>query len=848
LTRYLVLVTLLTLGGLFCFAALPPALAADAGPAPKQGGTTIQHIDMVHLSHTDVGFTDHPIICRELQRRYLDIAIDAVLATRDRPESARFCWTAESTVGVDDWWQSATPERRADFLKAVDSGQLAVAGIAMNNTAFLNGQQWHKMLHWLPEDVWQRVHPTVAMQDDVNGIPRAGAVALLDRGIHRLLTGMNVPAFLPPLVRPSAIWWKMPDGRRLFVYLGYCYPSGHFFFDPVEWRHGPVPQAGDTRFRPPRAGDFLGSDEASVRKAHRHLLTRLRDLQGEGYHYPTLLLPITNQWRMDNDPPFPALADFVATWNRLELKPTLRMTTAAVAMKRMEDEIGAQATEYQGEWPDWWSFGTASAPREVAASRIAKRLIETAQSPLWGPWNASGRRTVDALLRDLCLFDEHTWGAADSVALPYGLDTQGQFNEKAALAFRPMVRAEWLLGQRVRSRLVGEGEGLFVANSTRLPWSGWIRVRSSALREDDRSLEDAKSGGRTKMYFERGFAQFTPPKDASELSGENPDATMADNAPRQLVKFWAEALPGQSVRKLKLSTKDVGDDRPSPGPKVTADAQGWPMAIIWPGMTKPLCLPGLGDFVAVRAKGFVPRMAARFWATAAPAQREKLRREVFEATNATANEKSKVDDNPHTLVFTQSLGHPRLKWATRQLEVWKGEPRAKFTLRLNRTSSEAPETFYVVFPFPCESALPETSCGDMPFVPIRDQLPGTCRDYYGIDGWVHYATPEGHWIWVSRDAPLVSFGGVPQMSPVLSDPPQGMHRVLAMIFDNFWETNFVADSHGVMEFRFDLAWRKELPASVRVADVARTLASEPQVLINPRLKENPIVVKRLYEP
>ena len=104
-------------------------------------------------------------------------------------------------------------------------------------------------------------------------------------------------------------------------------------------------------------------------------------------------------------------------------------------------------------------------------------------------------------------------------------------------------------------------------------------------------------------------------------------------------------------------------------------------------------------------------------------------------------ERSKAVDNPHTIVFTQSLLHPRLKWAVRELEVWKGEPRAKFTMRLFRTSSEAPETFYIVFPFPCESVLPETSCGDVPFVPIRDQMPGTCRDYYGIDGWIHYATP-----------------------------------------------------------------------------------------------------------
>ena len=75
-----------------------------------------------------------------------------------------------------------------------------------------------------------------------------------------------------------------------------------------------------------------------------------------------------------------------------------------------------------------------------------------------------------------------------------------------------------------------------------------------------------------------------------------------------------------------------------------------------------------------------------------------------------------------------------------------------------------------------------------------------------------------------------------------------MNRVLAMIFDNFWYTNFVCDSHGAMEFRFDLAWRSDFPASASVDDLARTLASEPQVLINPGLKEDPIVVKRLYEP
>jgi hypothetical protein len=172
----------------------------------------IRHVDLIHFSHTDVGFTDHPDVCREMQKRYLDIAIDAVLATRDKPPEARFCWTAEATLSVGDWWQSASAQRRRDFLRAVDSGQLCISGLAMNNMPLLGREEWHK-----PEDLWRRVRPEVALQDDVNGFPRAGATELLDRGITRLFTGINEDNGGAPFKRPSAFWWRMPDGRRPFV-------------------------------------------------------------------------------------------------------------------------------------------------------------------------------------------------------------------------------------------------------------------------------------------------------------------------------------------------------------------------------------------------------------------------------------------------------------------------------------------------------------------------------------------------------------------------------------------------------------------------------------------------------
>ena len=112
-------------------------------------------------------------------------------------------------------------------------------------------------------------------------------------------------------------------------------------------------------------------------------------------------------------------------------------------------------------------------------------------------------RTVDALLRDLCLFDEHTWGSSLSVAQPYSLDTIGQFTEKSILAYRPLARAEWLLAQRIRTKLDGAGPGFLLANPTSAPFSGWVTMPASCLREPFRSLEDTQTGKRHRLYFQR---------------------------------------------------------------------------------------------------------------------------------------------------------------------------------------------------------------------------------------------------------------------------------------------------------------------------------------------------------
>ena len=840
-TPNLVLTPLLVL---LVFAGFDGRVRGQDQPAPN----VIRRIDIVHMTHTDIGFTDHPIVCREQQVRYLDIAIDAVLATRDVPEQRRFFWTAETTLAVDDWWRVADATRRKDFLNAVRTGRLEIAAVAMNQTPTLDPHEWNTMLHWLPDELWETARPRVAIQNDVNGFPRAGAMALLERGVPYLFMGINSANGGPPMKRPSAFWWKMPDGRRMFVWLGDHYARGFYYFHPQSWRRGPVPESTDTRYRPARPGDFFRADEASVRAAHTHLLGQLRQLEKGGYSYPSLIVSVTNEWRMDNDPPFPPLAEFAATWNRLGLEPALHLSTVADAMDRMQHEIGKKIPVYEGEWTDWWANGAASGPREVAASRRAKRLAAAALSPVWGPTDERTLQAADAIYRDLCLFDEHTWGSSDSVARPHSLDTWGQYNEKSRTAYRPMALAKLLLAQRARTAVYNREEGLYVVNTAQLPWSGWVTMPSSCLRGDFHSLEDRHTGEWTPLVFEPGYQPFARPAGEHELTMSNTSETFPDKRPNQQVRFWVERLEGESIRRLALREKTLEPGPPPKPIKTSLDANGWPTGARWPGMEGSLFEEGTGDFLSVSFSEFAGRwIYGDILGIGDPAQRDQRRREVLKETAAAAKGPATMQQNAHTTVYTQTLTHPRLKWLTRRMELWNQKPRARLTVSFHRTEFERPEMFFVSCSLPGGEKLPQTSNGGLPFVPFDDQLPGTCRDYFAIDSWVRGETPAGRWLWVTRDAPLVTFGDH-QVLARRTTAPERPSRILAMVFNNVWFTNFVADSHGAMEFQFDIVWQPPGQPAADSNQLSETMLSEPQVVINPELRPDPVFLQRLHRP
>src|SRR5512140_2025142 len=103
-----------------------PTAAALASQASGQAGTKIRRIDIVHHCHTDVGYTDLPSEARDLQRRYIDVAVDACLADKN------FRWTIEVIMNLDDWWRASTPERRKVLLDLIHAGRIDVMALPLN--------------------------------------------------------------------------------------------------------------------------------------------------------------------------------------------------------------------------------------------------------------------------------------------------------------------------------------------------------------------------------------------------------------------------------------------------------------------------------------------------------------------------------------------------------------------------------------------------------------------------------------------------------------------------------------------------------------------------------------------
>lgn len=806
---------------------------------------SIEYIDIVHHLHTDLGYTDHPLRARKLHAQVVGQVVDAVLETADKADP--FAWTCETMLGVEEWLKQADAEQTERFYKAVATGNLDVCALPFIVTPFLTEAEWNKMVSWMPDSFYKDASVRTAMQNDINGFPAAAAEKLLDKGVKYLWMGPNLHLGGVPFNTPHAFRWKMKDGRSMMVWLNGHYNNGFYIFHDF-WREGPIPNSSDTAYRCPDEEDIFLSDDASLEKAHIQCQKCMAAFEGREpnagqfvrdgfvfnkitgvYPYKTLCLSITNHWRMDNDPPIFQLQKFVERWNEKGYTPKLRLVTATQAMRHIEEEMGDNIDVVEGEWPDWWANGILATPRELAWARKADRICTAAQSTVLGEMTDDDEARKEDILRNLCLYNEHTFSNWKSIAEPYHFDSVAAEAEIKILAYRGLDEAQNLFSDRLRRARTMKQPGVWVANCGSCDYTGWVSLPRNSLRGSFTHLKDEETG---KLYPLEAYASsgaYNRPVSPAEVSSENETTDFPDLKPAFCVRFWVDKLPTQSLTCLQPCNEESQAENREFKAVVETDDRGWPVSVCYPGRKASMIQPGFADFMSVTAEEFAPRWAMLEIFDQAHEECATENQKRLRTICAEYGETERIE-TAFDLSFVQTFSHPSLKWGKRVLTLSKEEPKASLTIHIRRKDNTNPEIYLADMQMVKEAIAPVMSLAGREFVPGAGQMPGTCMDYYTIDGWVNYENVGESHLLASRDAAMVCFGGHNCFAKIKA-LPENMEKLYFRLFDNSWDTNFEANSMGLFEYRFDLL---QGDAGLDRKVIAQAMMLDPAVLVNCR--------------
>lgn len=403
--------------------------------------TDIDTIYLVHHCHTDIGYTHDQPVLWDLQRRFIDTALDLSARDADEDGPGAFRWTVETTAPLLAWLETAPEGRVEQFRRLEERGRIEVTAMLANITPLYGPAQLVESLRpvrHLREAFGFDVRH--AMNADVNGQNWPLVDVLRDAGVESLTMGINTHFGGAPLERPLVFRWEGPSGESIRALNGYHYSTG-------------------LKLGIGRDADEL-ADEWWPRVEERLA----------AIDYPFSILPVPSYHPFgDNGPAFDGFTSFVRAWNDRERVddgelPAIRMATLGEwwdAVDRSDHDLPV----HRGDWTDFWNFGSVSSAREQAMNRETRRRLRVAdayEAALAGldahREDRERTRRGPPEARDEAwwatnVFDEHTWGSDNAVTAPESEDTHSQWNHKANYAYRARS-----LGQLLRRDAVAELE------------------------------------------------------------------------------------------------------------------------------------------------------------------------------------------------------------------------------------------------------------------------------------------------------------------------------------------------------------------------------------------------------
>jgi hypothetical protein len=756
----------------------------------------VQHV------HTDIGYTRPQTEILPEHLRYIDYALDYCDLTDDYPDDARFRWTCEITWAVREYLKRR-PQAQIERLKQrVAEGRIEVAGMFLNMAEIATESSLAASLQPIRQ-IERELGADVrtAMQNDVNGAAWCLPDFFHGIGLEYFVMGSNKTRSLLPFDLPVPFWWESPSGKRVMALRAEHYHTGNF------WKI--------------HDGDLVAFQ--------RGLIGYLRSLEDRDYPFDCVSIQYSG-YHTDNSPPAMKPCDMIRAWNERYAWPKLRSAVAHEFLDVVRQRHADELPVHRQAWPDWWTDGFGSAARETAASRATHVAVDADQTLLamaallGGELPASVSARTAAVQEDLLFYDEHTYGAAESISDPMAENSMVQWAEKSAYVWEAVKHAGLLREEAlgVLQPFLPRDSVATIAVFNTLAWqrSGLVKV-----------FVDHEILPSNKAF------RIVDPATGQALSAQ----PLARRSEGTWWALWARDVPPLGYKSYRI---EVANEERSALPaadshmlenkfyRLTADPSSGGLASIVDKQTGRELVDPEADWTA-------GQLLLETLTTGRDFHRDGFERKGLEGVTLRPGVAGPIWKSFE--VHGELDGCATPKGALVEVRLYELEKRIELHYTIRKLPLTRPEAIYVAFPFawPDGQIVYEAQGGTVR--PGRDQIPRTASDWQTVQGFLAVRSAAGQIVWGSDQAPLVQLGdlNLGKWQPVTQiDRP----HVFSWVMNNYWFTNFRATQEGEFKWSYYLTsiadassaaatrfgWSSRVPLIPRVLPPGKPTGAVPE--------------------
>lgn len=697
-------------------------------------------IYILHHSHVDIGYTHVQTDVLQKHYEYFDQVIELAKNSAQYPEGSQFKWNVEVLWAVDSYLKETSPEKRAAFIDAVKKGWIGLDALYGNElTALCRPEELVRLVDCAGQ-LRERYDVTIdsAMITDVPGYTWGLVPVLAHTPVKYFCVGPNRGHRIGYTLSQwgdKPFYWRSPSGQQKI--LTWVAGEGYSFFHSGKLDSG-------------------------------RLFEYLQRLERADYPYDMLHLRYSIGG--DNGPPDPDLADFARKWNEKYAYPRLVIATTSEMFHRFEARYGNDLPTVAGDFTPYWEDGAASSARETLLNRAAAERLVQAETlfAMLKPTEYPAEKFYDAW-RNVILYDEHTWGAHNSISEPEGDFALSQWKIKQAFALDADTQSDQLLKDALSTPYTTAGR---VTTIDVFNTCSWPRTDLVTIPKDWKLRGNAITDSNGRRVPSQRLS-----------SGER--VFLAEDIPA----FGATRFECTNNSRLEIAAPAYANDTTLTNGFVTVALDETTGAITKLKSKKTsMDLAGADDGVQLNDYLYVQGRDPKD-----PQRNGPVTIKVKESGPLVAS----------LLIESDAPGARKL---TRELRLIAGLDRLDIIDTIDKTKVYQQEAVHIAFPFNVPGGVVRM---DTPWAIVRpelDQIPGACKNYFTVQRWVDIANEKSGLTWATPDAPLIEIGKITNDARSVGwiEKLEPSTTLYSYVMNNYWETNYKATQEGPTTFRYSI--------------------------------------------